>query len=59
MKFRELNISVKNLLNLLNLLRGCKSTSYNLKSLNTLNRFNKTPHLLRYVNLIFVESVDG
>lgn len=54
MEFRELNISVKNLLNLLNLLRGCKSTSYNPKSLNTLNRFNKRPYLLRFVNLILL-----
>ena len=54
MEFRELKISVKNLLNLLNLLRGCKSTSYKQKSLNTLNGFNKTPHLLRFVNLILL-----
>ena len=54
MEFCELNISVKNLLNLLNLLRGCKSTSYNPKSLNTLNKFNKTPYLLRFVNLILL-----
>lgn len=54
MQMSHPKISVKNLLNLLNLLRGYKSTCYKPKTLNTLNKFNKTPLLLIFVNVILL-----
>lgn len=59
MEFRELKISVKNLLNLLNLLRGCKSISYKQKIPQHSQQIQQNAPFVKICKSHFVESVES